>query len=263
MLKYAEDLNFRAPIRVRIQLRQKSSSLLSLLQAVNNYDSTITFVDRVLRFLHLSPNPFLSEAPRRYYDLHTSVFEASKQDRFMCDDHFPVHFTNTQRSFAVHEILQTTPFGRIEKGEIGIDRLVRERIFQAAYPLHEGDYKFDNTEQPDSFAENNPRRILYDTWARYRLFYKYQPLDLIRDYFGEKVGLYFAWLGKRGVKEVREKGRIRLGLYTAWLLPASLVGFLVFLFGFIYLANNQPARDVCTIGRNITMCPICDQVENS
>jgi hypothetical protein len=163
---------------------------------VNNYDSTITFVDRILRFLHLSHNPFLSEAPRRYYDLFTSVFEISKQDHFMSDDHFPVHFTNTQRSFAVHEILQTTPFGRIEKGEIGIERLVRERIFQAAYPLHEGDYKFDKTEQPTPTDENNPRRILYDTWARYRVFYKYQPLDLIREYFGEKVSLYFAWLGK-------------------------------------------------------------------
>ncbi|CAF4012929.1 unnamed protein product [Rotaria sordida] len=225
LLKYAEDLNFRVPIR-----------------AVNNYNSTITFVDRLLRLLHLSHNPFLSEAPKRYYDLFTSIFEISKQDRFMGDNHFPVHFTNTQRSFAVHEILETTPFGRTEKGEIGIDRLIRERVFQAAYPLHEGDYRFDATEQQTPLNENNPRRILYDTWARYRLFYKYQPLDLIRDYFGEKVSLYFAWLG----------------LYTTWLLPASLVGVFVFCFGFIYLSNNIPAQDVCTIGQNITMCPICD-----
>ena len=163
---------------------------------MNNYSTVTTFVDRFLRFLHLSHNPFLSEAPKRYYDLYTSVFEISKEDRFMGNNHFPVHFTNTQRSFAVNEILQTTPFGRIEKGEIGIDRLVRERVFQAAYPLHEGDYKFDKNEPQTPFYENNPRRVLYDTWARYRVFYKYQPLDLIREYFGEKVSLYFAWLGK-------------------------------------------------------------------
>ena len=149
-----------------------------------------------MRFLRIPSSPFLSEAPKRYYDLFTSVFEASKQDRFMGNDHFPVHFTNAQRTFVVHEILQTTSFGRTEKGEIGIDRLVRDGVFQAAYPLHEGDYKYDKTEPQSWLMENNPRRILYDTWARYRVFYKHQPLDLIREYFGEKVSLYFAWLGK-------------------------------------------------------------------
>jgi hypothetical protein len=55
--------------------------------------------------------------------------------------------------------------------------------------------------------------------------------------------------------------RCLLGLYTTWLLPASLVGVLVFCFGFIYLSNYLPAQDVCTIGQNITMCPICDVVK--
>ena len=162
---------------------------------MSNYNYTITFIDRILRCLRLSHNPFLSEEPKRYYDLYTSVFERTKRNRFIGNDRYPVHFTNTQRTFAVYEILQTTPFGRVDKGEIGIDRLIREKVFQAAYPLHEGAYKFDRNECPTPLHENNSRRILYDTWARYRLFYKYQPLDLIRIYFGEKISLYFAWLG--------------------------------------------------------------------
>ena len=33
---------------------------------------------------------------------------------------------------------------------------------------------------------------------RWGKWYKYQPLDHIRDYFGEQVAIYFAWLGECG-----------------------------------------------------------------
>lgn len=43
--------------------------------------------------------------------------------------------------------------------------------------------------------ELNQRQILYHYWARWCKWYKYQPLDHIREYFGEKIAFYFAWLG--------------------------------------------------------------------
>lgn len=36
------------------------------------------------------------------------------------------------------------------------------------------------------------RQQMNDAWVK---FYKYQPIWMIRDYFGEKIGLYFAWCG--------------------------------------------------------------------
>lgn len=45
-----------------------------------------------------------------------------------------------------------------------------------------------------------------------------------RKYFGEKVGLYFAWLG----------------VYTQMLIPASIVGVIVFLYGCATVDSNIP-----------------------
>lgn len=45
-----------------------------------------------------------------------------------------------------------------------------------------------------------------------------------RKYFGEKIGLYFAWLG----------------LYTEFLIPSSVVGIIVFLYGCITIESDIP-----------------------
>uniref|UniRef100_A0A674F770 Anoctamin n=1 Tax=Salmo trutta TaxID=8032 RepID=A0A674F770_SALTR len=66
---------------------------------------------------------------------------------------------------------------------------------------------------------------------------------LCRKYFGEKIGLYFAWLG----------------LYTQMLIPASLVGVIVFLYGCATVDDNIPSMEICHPKNNITMCPLCDR----
>uniref|UniRef100_A0A8C7YZ35 Anoctamin n=1 Tax=Oryzias sinensis TaxID=183150 RepID=A0A8C7YZ35_9TELE len=87
-------------------------------------------------------------------------------------------------------------------------------------------------------------QILHEEWANYGVMYKYQPVDLIRKYFGEQIGLYFAWLG----------------VYTQLLIPPSVLGIIVFLYGIFTVDTNVPSQETCNHNLNITMCPLCDAV---
>jgi hypothetical protein len=48
---------------------------------------------------------------------------------------------------------------------------------------------------PEHYTIPNLRAYLYKTWARGKIF-DAQPIDLVRAYFGEKIALYFVWMGK-------------------------------------------------------------------
>uniref|UniRef100_A0A673K7S4 Anoctamin n=1 Tax=Sinocyclocheilus rhinocerous TaxID=307959 RepID=A0A673K7S4_9TELE len=61
-----------------------------------------------------------------------------------------------------------------------------------------------------------------------------------RDYFGEKVALYYLWLG----------------WYTRMLVPAAVIGIVVFLYGLAFFNTSPLIHEVCD--SNITMCPRCD-----
>lgn len=103
-------------------------------------------------------------------------------------------------------------------------------------------------------------QMLHEEWANYGVMHKYQPVDLIRcspksdywddeagcitligllsiagfsdisclslnrKYFGEQIGFYFAWLG----------------VYTQLLIPPSLLGIIVFLYGIFTVDANVP-----------------------
>ncbi|CAJ0968129.1 unnamed protein product [Ranitomeya imitator] len=115
--------------------------------------------------------------------------------------------------------------------------MVKEGIYTAAFPLHEYEVA------PESL---NPRQILYQYWSRWSQWYKYQPLDHIREYFGEKVAIYFAWLG----------------FYTAWLLPAAVIGTGVFISGILTMGSNTAAQEICQSEKKYLMCPLCDTCKN-
>jgi anoctamin-7 len=72
---------------------------------------------------------------------------------------------------------------------------------------------------------------------------KYQPLDAIRNYFGEQIAIYFAWLG----------------FYTGWLIPVSVIGVLVFIYGLLTVQIDAVSDQVCRSRGKYRMCPLCEE----
>ena len=56
-----------------------------------------------------------------------------------------------------------------------------------------------------------------------RRCFKFQPLSLIRSYMGEKVAFYFALSG----------------FYNQMLIPASIVGLIVFIYGAASVSTDE------------------------
>ncbi|XP_034542287.1 anoctamin-2 [Notolabrus celidotus] len=147
-------------------------------------------------------------------------------------------FDNATRSRIVAEIISRISC-RQSCQTTGINTLVAQGVYEAAFALHDG--SFTRRGRKD---QRNDRQLLHEEWANYGVMYKYQPVDLIRKYFGEQIGLYFAWLG----------------VYTQLLIPPSVLGIIVFLYGIFTVDTNVPSKETCDANLNITMCPLCDGV---
>ncbi|XP_078405728.1 anoctamin-9-like [Cetorhinus maximus] len=102
----------------------------------------------------------------------------------------------------------------------------------------------DNVIAPFKFLKViwKEEHVFQHDWASWKCFLGKQPINQIRLYFGERLALYFAWLG----------------WYTTMLIPAALCGLLVFLNGLVYFGNNQVSEEICN-AHTIIMCPRCDQ----
>ncbi|WAR07832.1 ANO1-like protein [Mya arenaria] len=62
------------------------------------------------------------------------------------------------------------------------------------------------------------------------------------NYYGSQIAMYFAWLG----------------FYTQFLIPPSILGLAIFLYGIIYMDDSYPSKEICDPSLNMTMCPLCD-----
>jgi anoctamin-5 len=106
----------------------------------------------------------------------------------------------------------------------GLPYLLMKNVYTDAFPLHEESSKrkykeetiemFFEAEKEEDILEMDPRKDLDETWTK---FLKFQPLWKIRNYFGEKIALYFAWSG----------------MLTSSLWIPTVFGIGIFLYGLI------------------------------
>ncbi len=105
--------------------------------------------------------------------------------------------------------------------------MLNKKYFEDAFILHEqtsemrklvcSEAVFDVLKTYHNPAMSDPIGDLFKRWARFRIFFKFQPLNDIKNYFGEANALYFAWLG----------------ILILTLLAPTLIGILFFVIGII------------------------------
>ncbi|XP_067350869.1 anoctamin-1a isoform X3 [Channa argus] len=214
-----------------MKLKMPTKKVYDVKQGSNVVEKVRLFIHKVTAPLHpkVDANRLQSIKPLSHPFTREKqhLFDLSDRDQF---------FDSKTRSSIVYEVVKRTKCTRA-KYSMGITSLLANSVYLSGYPLHDGDIEGVN-------AEPNDRKLLYEEWACYSVFYKYQPIGLIRKYFGEKVGLYFAWLG----------------VYTQMLIPAAIIGVIVFLYGCATVDENIPSMEICDERNNITMCPLCDRV---
>lgn len=168
----------------------------------------------------------------------TAVFSREKSDCFLIEDK-ETFFSDIDRSRMTHRFLLSTKYSS-EMDDFGISRLLHKGVYECAYPLHE-DLR---TESEDNLPTNERQRLCQN-WASFSQWYKYQPLSAIKNYFGTRVALYFAWLGT----------------YNFMLVIAGLIGMCCFIVGLITMETFQPVKEICDERNSelFYMCPLCDK----
>ncbi|XP_007955105.1 anoctamin-5 [Orycteropus afer afer] len=190
----------------------------------------------------LGPLKLEKNVTNPYPEYFTAQFTRHRQELFLIEDE-STFFPSSARNRIVYYILSRCPFGTEEgKKRFGIERLLNSNTYSSAYPLHDGQY-WKPSEPPSPV---NERYVLHKNWARFSYFYKEQPLNLIRKYYGEKIGIYFVFLG----------------YYTEMLSYAAVVGLACFIYGLLSMEGDSSSHEICDpeIGGQIIMCPLCDQL---
>uniref|UniRef100_A0A1B6JRQ4 Anoctamin n=4 Tax=Homalodisca liturata TaxID=320908 RepID=A0A1B6JRQ4_9HEMI len=241
--RYTEILKLRMPMKEEFYSGSKYTKQSSLIQMSHYISEKLPNVRgswKLLENLCSCCGDWFTRhifVDRKVFPEHRQRFTAiySRDKHYLFDCQTPGFFTPAIKSRIVQFILDRTFFMKTDAPDVfsfGIERLIDSSVYTAAYPLHDGDLS----------TPGSVRYKLYHHWAPVRKWYRYQPIDHIRNYFGVKIGLYFAWLG----------------FYTHMLVPASVVGLGCFLVSLFLLGNDEPTKDICSGKLDAKMCPLCD-----
>lgn len=168
-------------------------------------------------------------------DFVSAPFCVSKSQIYEGVENPDTFFRPALRSLLVHHILtdldvRDKESKRLGQNAQGLGYMLMEEAYTDAFILHEKseyDSEFPLADAGDdhSFPHGqdiaDPRKALHDTWLKH---FRYQPLWKIRNYFGEKIALYFGWLG----------------LLTMSLVIPMLLGLAIFLWGLSVAIRDNP-----------------------
>ncbi|XP_035736234.1 anoctamin-4-like isoform X2 [Vespa mandarinia] len=234
-VQYAEVMNLKLPTKRFITISVKAWGTDGTKGRPKIWEKWLKWTNWIQKLHHWDTNRYPEEPS--FYD---SIDSGDREERFVVKDR-DTAYTPAQRSLIVMQILLRTRYDEMHD-KVGIRRLVADGTYLDCYHLHEGPYN-----KPEDNGEILDRHLLYLIWANPKQWFKKQPLWLIRRYFGEKVALYFAWLG----------------FYTECLVAPAVVGLLCFIYGLGSMegADNVPSKEICDdkIAGNITLCPLCDK----
>ena len=222
-------------------------------------------------------NPLVIQDPtfEAREDFFMANFRQDRFEKFVKNDHIEAFFDNIDRVYIVQRICKSAYFGasdgkmkslddqtgseergpvddqtepaeenpsvdKTEEVDVGLEKLILNGAYVAAYPLHDGPDVLERDKIP-----KNDRQCLKRDWARPGRLCKYQPYDAINKYFGSEIAMYFAWVG----------------FYTGMLAPLAIIGLIVFLYGIGSAGDHIPVKDVCDENNKGKwyMCPLCDK----
>ncbi|XP_051885206.1 anoctamin-9-like [Pristis pectinata] len=195
------------------KLNEKGFQIMKKEDAQNLYFGIQAHEEIFEKYIH-----HLNISQRRYNDCKLSTISKSARIRII--------------NFILWKTRYSTKDDQNEDGlyaSNSLNNLLKDGAFHAVFPLHEQDIR-------------KKEGKLHSEWAKWKCLFKKQPINEIREYFGERITLYFAWLG----------------WYNTMLIPAALFGVLVFLYGLMYFEDDQVSKEICS-ATEIIMCPLCDQ----